>query len=273
LSFNLHHYFVSHYFPTEIYAIFAVGLFYPPILEVIEAPVIEPMFVAIVKSLRTAKEEAIRPIWHNSIRKISLAMLPVLAFSFIDAKQIISVLFTQAYIASVPIFMIAIYKILFAVFIPDNIIKAYGRTNYILKVDIITVICYFFMLLLFIKLFGLIGAALAMIANEFFVKTLLINKARSLLRLSLGSCLPWKHLGLCIMTCFASGLPVVVFNSFVPHDSLFTIVVGLTIFLMVYFFLLFRGSLLSEKEKGAIMLYMSKKRASFLKRRPETHVQ
>lgn len=256
LSANLHNYFVSFYFSPDIFAIFAVGVFVPPIIEVIESPVVEPMFVEIVRNIRDKNEGGVLRVWHNSVRKLSLGFFPIIAFCFVESRQIINLLFTENYSASIPIFMIAIYRTIFGVFIPDNIIKGYGETKYVLRAHFISLMMNFLILFILIKCFGLIGAAVGLILNEFMLKSLLVNKARVLLNLRIGSCLPWAHLGGSLMISYVSTVPVIIYNYLFPGIGIINIAVCLIVFLMTYSILLLKSPLLTVKEREGILKYV-----------------
>ena len=260
VSLDLHSYVVSYNFPPEVYAIFAVGIFYPPIVEVIESPIIEPMFVSMVKFAKSGDSRAVNGVWFSSIRKISLVFFPVVAFSAVEARQIITVLFTEAYLASVPIFMIAIFRVFFAVFIPDNVIKTYGQPHYLLVVNIISLLCYGAALFLFIHTFGLLGAAFAMIINEIVLKTLLVNRARKILELPLSACLPWSHLIRCFVIAFISTAVVYLYNQIFSTITLTNTLIALLIYLFVYSAVVWKSSLVTSEEKDAILVYLRQKR-------------
>jgi O-antigen/teichoic acid export membrane protein len=266
LSSNLPNYFVSGYFTPGIYAVYAVALFYPPIIEVIEVPILEPMFVAIVKSVRNGDRMATGSIWHSSVRKLSLALLPIFVFSFAEAREIIVVLFTDAYLASVPIFMITILRILFACFIPENVVKAYGETKYVLRVNVITLIVSVLILVICVRAFGLFGAAFAVVAKEAVGQALLVNKARSLLGLTIRTCLPWRHLMHCMLISVASALPVVIYNLFASGTSFLRISLCFGVFFGSYVFVLFKSSVLSEEEKEGILYTMRRRRIRLFKK-------
>jgi O-antigen/teichoic acid export membrane protein len=258
LSAEMPNYFVSHYFPTEVFALFAVALFYPPVIEVIETPIIEPMFVAMVSHLKKGENEPLKNIWHNSIRKLSLALLPILAFSFAEADLIIGILFTAQYISAVPIFRISIFRIFFAIFIPDNVIKAHGQPSYILKTYAFTLIATVVFLMLFIDWFGLIGAAIAIICREFFMLTLMVHKARSFLRLPFHKCLPWKHLAWAVLISFICTLPGYLLDLATDLNPVLMLLISFSVFIFFYGIILMNSTLLTKNEKKAIYSFLGK---------------
>lgn len=106
LQVSMHHYFVSNRYGPEVYAIYAVGCFQLPIMGIVLESV-GRVVMPRVSHLRNRNQlgEIIR-LAARTVRTIAAVALPVYALMLVTGPEVITVLFTDQYRASWPVFAV-----------------------------------------------------------------------------------------------------------------------------------------------------------------------
>jgi hypothetical protein len=144
----------------------------------------------------------------------------------------------------------------FAIFIPENVIKGFGLSGYILKVSALSVLLYSVGLLLSLKMWGLIGTATALVGSQIVLKVVLVNKARELLGLSGRSCLPWREVGILVVVCILSAIPMIMVKLWMKENSALTLGIKWCVFSLVYGTTILFTPVLSSEEKNSLWLFV-----------------
>lgn len=122
---DLHNYFVSYRFTAAEFAIYAYGCFQLPLINLMIESVTAVMIPKISELQMQNDKRAILDLGGRSMHKLALIFLPLYAFLLVTAETFIFTLFSMEYQGSVPIFMINLTLIPFAIWINDPIVRAY----------------------------------------------------------------------------------------------------------------------------------------------------
>jgi O-antigen/teichoic acid export membrane protein len=158
---DLHHYFVAYQFSAADYAIYAVGCFQLPLLGILRESVGSVMIPTVSELQKESRSRAILELIASSSRRLAAFYLPVAAGAILLAHEIIILLFTAQYDASVPIFVInaALIPLAILAIASDAVIRAYAQYRYyVLKVRLVLTAILVPGLWLMIDRFGLLGA-------------------------------------------------------------------------------------------------------------------
>ena len=79
---NFHQYAVSHYFTTAIFAVYAVGTFQIPLVDLVASSAGSVMMVRMTEKVR-GQDEAVLAIWHSTISKLALVLFPVVGWALV----------------------------------------------------------------------------------------------------------------------------------------------------------------------------------------------
>ncbi len=146
---------IGRYETTEFYAIFnwgAHGLKFLPVIAM------SAMTVLLPELARLHKQREYRQflfVWHESIRKVALIVLGVLAFSEFFATPFIVTLYSEKYVESVPFFRLYQIRLIMRVTLFGYVLQSLGRTRIVLYETIVLVL---FKVPLSLGLYFLIGA-------------------------------------------------------------------------------------------------------------------
>ena len=250
---KLHQYFVSGFFNPAVFAVYAVGCFKLPLLDIITSSVGSVMIPAISRHQKDGNTQRILEIWNRAIKKMNLLLFPVFVFFLITADEFITILFTTEYAGSIPIFRIGLVLILISSINTGAVLQAYAETRYIMKIAILRLPVTAVLLWVCIHLWGVIGAmtadALALVLFRFIV----LKKVARVLRLPFTRVIDWRMNGRILALATWSGLPLLLIKELPIELPLFRLMVCGVTYPLLYGLLVFRSQCLEDHEKSELI--------------------
>jgi O-antigen/teichoic acid export membrane protein len=122
-----------------------------------------------------------------------LIFLPLAVFVIAEASEIIVLLFTSAYRASVPIFMIWSLTIPLAALPTDGVLRVFATTRFLLVNNVFRLVIVAVLIGPAIRIFGLPGAAMATVLALAVSKAAALIRMRPLLDVPMGEVLAWRE--------------------------------------------------------------------------------
>ena len=185
LRLQLHNFFVAFSFDARMFAIYSIGVFQLPIINIVRQSVGTILTSELSRLQYNGETDEMKNIFTNAVRKLSFCFFPLFFFMFVIKKEFIIVLFTKNYLDSIPIFAICLFNILMSVFISDPIFRAFPIFQpYKLKVStIFFIVLPIVLYLLFLK-YGLIGVVLGNLIIMFMLEIVLFKKCVEILSYS-----------------------------------------------------------------------------------------
>jgi len=129
---DLHSYFVSNRLGAVAYAIYGVGTIQLALLGMLQEAtnsVVIPRVSALQQQNDTRE---IIQLMARAMRKLAAVYFPVYALLAVVAHEFISFLFTQRYLASVPVFLINLTLLLLGILLQDPLFRAYVEQRFFL---------------------------------------------------------------------------------------------------------------------------------------------
>jgi O-antigen/teichoic acid export membrane protein len=148
-------------FPAAAFADYQAGAWQVPVISTIAYSVgaaYMPSMVAAFK--RGAPHEAIAT-WRATILKVSLIVLPVTTGFVVGARELMSIMFTKAYVGAAPVFQLYSVLTLGRVAAFGSVIVAAGRPRYVLQAAFLSFIANVTLAIPLTRAVGFIGPALA----------------------------------------------------------------------------------------------------------------
>lgn len=184
----------AHFFSKQDYALYSVASFRIPFVNLIFPSVSNVIIPQISLMANEKNYDGARLLWHKMINIFSIITIPFLVFSFFTAKELIVLLFTDQYIEAIPIYQIVLLTFLIQIFARGTIITAFGKTSYFLKIQMVSTFAGIIMGILFIKRFGMLGAAITYVLTFYLNGMLQVYASRIILGVSFKDWLPWRSL-------------------------------------------------------------------------------
>ncbi|MDO9578469.1 MAG: oligosaccharide flippase family protein [Candidatus Cloacimonadales bacterium] len=225
---------VSSFFSVEEYAVYSVGALELPFINMITISamaVITPYLVTQKKSMRM---DLFMQKWRNSIIKLSYIIFPVAIFFLFFAHETIVVLYSNKYEDSSIIFQIYLLKLLVKVTFFGHILLALGKSKKILQYTLITLVVNVALNLLFIKIFGFIGAATATVFSAFLISFLQLKEISKIINIKIKEIWPWNKMFLILSLSILAALCANIVKILLVNKIL-VLAGGLLLFVSAYF--------------------------------------
>ena len=164
---DMHNYFVSHYFDSATFAIYAVGCFQLPLLGMLAASFAIVLNPELAKHKEVSDYHAIIHLWLEVIRKLAFFFVPTFALLLVLRHEFITTLFTANYAESVPIFAINLCSVLLGITVHLHLLRLFDQLKFFrLKLYLALIPVTFAALYLGLRLGGLMGVAVAVIGIQ-----------------------------------------------------------------------------------------------------------
>ena len=141
--------------------------------------------------------------------RLSLVVFPLVAFMLIAARDIIVLVFTDAYVASVPIFQLSTVAILPACLCVDAVLRAHAQTRVLFGLNLVRLAAVALLIGAFLTAFGLPGAVAATLCATVLARALGLARIARLMNVGLVELLPWKRLTMTAAFAVVAALPAV----------------------------------------------------------------
>jgi O-antigen/teichoic acid export membrane protein len=250
LSVNLDKLLVSAMFSPGELAVYANGAMELPVIGVITGSVtavLLPEFAGLFQ--RGAHQEALQ-LWHRAMLKCALILLPIMVFCFVMAPEIIRLLFSAKYGASVIPFRIYLLNMPLRIASYAIIPQAAGRNRVVLIVEAISGITQIVLGILLMRGLGPNGVAIAYVLNFYGAIWFgYLPWIRRYLGVSWAQIAPWRQL---IKVSLACLVPVILLAPapFLPEGNLFRLLILFPLYAAGVACLFHRWALVDLKAQG-----------------------
>jgi len=248
-----HQYLISFYFAARDFAIYSVGVFQLPLMNVIYTTVSNVALIRISECHQKKEYGKIIEIWLNSSRKLALIYFPVTLLFILSSKEFITIFFTDQYLDSIPFFIVTLLQLPVDVFITHSILKAYNENRYILHLNIIALIMTSILVFALTKKFGMLGATAGTSFSYAFVRILEIVKIKKLIDVTFSRLVPWKIFIRILLACLMCGTATLIVRNLELFGSVqLLFVTELLLFSIMYLLIIYFNGILTTGEKEDI---------------------
>jgi O-antigen/teichoic acid export membrane protein len=210
------------------------------------------MMVQMGESLRQGQFGRLLAIWHDTTRKLALLFFPLVACLIVNGYAFITFLYTTAYTASVPIFMLWSLTILFPVFQADGVLRVFAQNRWLMLTNGLRLVLVVSLMGWFLSSFNIIGPVFVTLAGAVFAKTMMLAKVKRLLRATTGNLFPWKDLGSIGLAAVLATIPPAILNAELNVPVLVLLPLSGMAYMITYGLLVLVLGLLNEAEKTAL---------------------
>jgi len=255
---NYHQYAVAHRFDAATFAVYAVGCFQLPLLELVASPLSNVMMVRMGERLRDGQGDEALAVCNRTSRTLALVFFPVLALLLVMARDVIVLLFTDRYVASVPIFMVCSFNLLATVLQTDAMLRVYAATRLMLVFGTLKLLMIATLIGASISAFGLPGAALIWVASTLVMKAVALGSLKRLLGVGVGRLVPWRDLGLIASASATAALPALLVRAALEGPVLARLVLAGLAGSITYLVIVFQSGLLDADERLAVRRWLQR---------------
>jgi O-antigen/teichoic acid export membrane protein len=193
---QFHQYAVGAAVSVAAFAVYSVGTFQLPIVDVLYTPVSELLQIGLAES-----DGAGRPargglaLFHEAVLQLSFAFLPVAGLLLVVAPALIELLFSPVYLEAVPIFRVTALSVVLASLPLDGVMRARAQNRFMLALSGAKLLLTVPLVLAGLAALGPMGALVGWIAAETLARAVMLRRAATLFDVPLRRVLPGRALG------------------------------------------------------------------------------
>ncbi len=187
---QFHSYLVSASVTAAAFAVYSVGCFQLPIVDMLYTPVSEILQLGIAEHDAEHDNQGALHLFREAVARLSFVFVPTMAVLGIVAPLLISFLFTDRYLGAVPIFRLAIVSIPMAALPLDGVMRARAQNRFMFRISALKLALTVPLVWLGLHLFGPIGALGGWICAEESCRMILLHRAARLFGTTILGALP-----------------------------------------------------------------------------------
>lgn len=224
---------ITHYLGREAFAIYAVGAFQVPLMNIVRASISNVTFPMLVKYEKEGNHAAMLDLWQRSLYKIIILIFPVFVFLEISARPFITILFTEKYEAATPVFMLYLLLFLRSSF-ESTVLQAYKRTRFILITSLVGFAINLAMGIGLFKVMGRLGVPLSIVITMNLINLVSLWYSGKLMHASLFQVLPIPEITKRFLAAAIPGVGLWIFYRHHPVSTLPALIVACAAYTAVY---------------------------------------
>jgi O-antigen/teichoic acid export membrane protein len=147
------------------------------------------------EELRDGQPRNAFAVWDETVRKLILLLIPLTGILVVSGRDLIVLLFTKAYLASVPIFTLWALATALQSLPTDAVLRVYADTRAILVMNIVRFLFVVLTISYALDRFGLIGPVLITIIAAILAKLMALVRIASLVKVRFLHLVDWKLAG------------------------------------------------------------------------------
>jgi O-antigen/teichoic acid export membrane protein len=192
---QLHSYAVAAAVSAAAFAVYSVGTFQLPLVDVLYAPVSELLQIGLA-----AGEGAGRPpsaglaLFHEAVLQLAFVFMPLAGLLYVCAPLLIELLFSRLYLEAAPILRVAVMSIVLSALPLDAVMRARAQNRFMLALSALKLAATIPLVLGGLGLSGPIGALAGWLVAEALSRAVMLGRAASLFEVPLRRVLPVRQL-------------------------------------------------------------------------------
>lgn len=192
---QFHQYAVAAAVPAAAFAVYAVGCFQLPIVEILYTPVSEILQIGLGEEEQRRDPRRALGLFHEAVSRLAFVFLPAAAVLFVCAPELIGFVFTDQYLGAAPIFRLSLVSIALASLPLDGVMRARAQNRFLLGLSVFKLAATVGLVLGGLRLFGPIGAMGGWIAAEAAARAAMLARTARLFASPFRRALPLRDLG------------------------------------------------------------------------------
>jgi O-antigen/teichoic acid export membrane protein len=217
------------------FAVYSVGTFQLPVVDVLYTPVSELLQIGLAE-----QEGARRParaglaLFHEAVLQLSFVFVPLAGLLVVVAPDLIALLFSPLYLGAVPIFRVGVLSVVLASLPLDGVMRARAQNRFMLALSAVKLGGTVALVWAGLAALGPVGALIGWVAAEGVSRAVMLARAARLFEVPLRAVLPARALARqVIATAVAAPAAWLVLRA-LPGSTLLRLVAAGTAFAAAY---------------------------------------
>ncbi len=192
---QFHHYAVASAVTAAAFAVYSVGTFQLPVVDILYTPVSELLQIGLAEGDGAGRPaRAGLQLFHEAVNQLAFAFLPLMGLLAVVAPALIELVFSPRYLDAVPLFRLGLLTLALSALPLDGVMRARAQNRYMLGLSVAKLALTVPLVLGGLRAAGMIGALAGWIAAEFAARASMLQRAARLFDAPLSRVLPWRSL-------------------------------------------------------------------------------
>ena len=224
---DLHNYVVSNRFGPAMFAIYSIGTFNLPLIGLLQEAVTALLIPKVGLLQQEKQDREIIFLTARAMRKLAAIYFPIYAALIVTGPEFLSVLFTDRYRASWPIFAVNLTLLPLGILLQDPLFRAYYSQRYfLLRVRMVAFVALVFALLAGTSWFGPLGAVSAVVCITIVERSITITRFARLTGVKRTDIVLLKDVGKLALAASMAGVAATVTRALLWSGRPVTIVIA-----------------------------------------------
>lgn len=210
---NAHFYVVASSVAPALYALYRVGCFQLPVVDLLYTPTSEVLMVRLGELEKAGRLEEGVVAFREAAGKLAFVFLPFAAFLFAAAPEFVAALFGAKFLPAVPIFRVSVLGVVLSILPMDGVLRARGQTRAIFISYLIKAVVTAPLVWWGVHRFGMKGGIASWAVAEMVGKATLLVRVPAALStperpLRVQDVIPWAELGKAALAAVAAAVGI-----------------------------------------------------------------
>ncbi|WP_417199532.1 oligosaccharide flippase family protein [Bizionia sp.] len=221
------------YLSASSYASYSVAFFGIPGIQQVYDAISQVTIVNMVTCFVNDEVEKAHELYKTMVVKTMSFSVPIILIVSINAKEIITFLFTDKYADATILFQIYLVSFIFVMLGAGLILRASGHTKFIIRAFLFASIISIPATYVLIKQYGSIGAMCGALLSIILPKIYQVKKEIEITKSSFKSFLPWKNIGKVFLISIICLMPFIFLNIHFHTDNIVYVILLAIIYLSI----------------------------------------
>lgn len=245
---NMENFFISSFFSLVQFTYYSVGCFENPLVNAARTSMFELANLDLGYAMAENDKNKAIEIWRSMTRKLFLIIVPFVIYMIFFAKEIITFIFSEKYLPSVPFFMLFNTYLFVGALNPEPFFKATSKTFLELKIKIIGLVVGILLLVGGAYLGGALCALGGKILGVFIMNVFGLIVAAGLLNTTIFNLFQWKELaGVTLLSLIISTVLKIIFLK-ILWNTFFILAISFSFYVLIHFILSCSFGLIKDDE-------------------------
>jgi O-antigen/teichoic acid export membrane protein len=204
---QFHQYAVGAMATTAAFAVYSVGCFQLPVVDLLYAPVSDILQVGIAQVDGQGRSEDAAGLFREAVAQLAFAFVPLVVFALASAPELMPLLFTSRYSGATPIFRVGVMVVPLSALPVEGVLRARAQRRFFLWTYAVKLAITVPLVLGLLHLLGPIGAMTGFVAAEAAAKAMMLSRVARIFRIPMKRALPLSELRVYAVAALAAVLP------------------------------------------------------------------
>jgi O-antigen/teichoic acid export membrane protein len=204
----LDRYVIGALFSPAVFAVYAVGAREVPVVPLIISSINIVLQQRFIELQQTGRAADMLATWQTAMRKQALLVIPLAVLLFLLADPFVTLLYSDRYHASVPVFRVYLALLVLRVATWGAVLNALGQTRTLLAGALLAFGTTAAVCLALVRPLGLLGPAVGAVVGPLAAAAFYLHRTGRVLGVPCRRVVPWAALGRVAAAAAAAALPV-----------------------------------------------------------------